>query len=119
MVTGRGGDHRYGGWAGQVGGFDVAASAYRYPSGDNVNYVAFPLQIGRSYASLGWAVGVALVPAQAALRDEENPHGWTSLNFAPSSRSCRSKDVSGMRTRHSPPAEKPNGPSTSRETWVE
>ena len=75
------------GWAGQVGGFDVdvAASAYRYPDGDDVNYVEFPLQIGRTYEALGWAIGVALAPAQASLADEDNRYGWTSLTYAPSS----------------------------------
>ena len=75
------------GWAGQVSGFDVdvAASAYRYPDGDDVNYVEFPLQIGRTYESLGWAIGVALAPAQATLGDEENRYGWTSLTYAPPS----------------------------------
>ena len=75
------------GWAGQVGSFDVdvAASAYRYPDGEDVNYVEFPLQIGRTYESLGWAIGVALAPAQAALGDEENRYGWTSLTYAPPS----------------------------------
>ena len=75
------------GWAGQMGGFDVdvTASTYRYPDGDDVNYVEFPLQIGRTYEALSWAIGVALAPAQAALGDEENRYGWTSLTYAPSS----------------------------------
>ncbi|CAL1692928.1 hypothetical protein MMB232_03111 [Brevundimonas subvibrioides] len=75
------------GWAGQVSGFDVdvAASAYRYPDGDDVNYVEFPVQIGRTYELLGWAIGVALAPAQAALGDEESRYGWSSLTYAPAS----------------------------------
>lgn len=75
------------GWAGQLGGFDVdvAAAAYRYPDGDDVNYVEFPLQMGRAYETLAWAVGVAIAPAQAALGDEENRYGWTSLTYGPPS----------------------------------
>lgn len=75
------------GWAGQVGGFDVAvaAAAYRYPDGDDVNYVEIPLQIGRTYDSFGWAIGAAFAPAQTALGDENNRYGWTSLTYAPSS----------------------------------
>ncbi len=75
------------GWEGQLGGFDVgvAASAYRYPDGDDVNYVEFPVQIGRTYDALGWAVGVALAPVQEALGDEDNRYGWTSLTYSPSS----------------------------------
>ena len=75
------------GWAGAVDGFDidVAASTYRYPDGDDVNYVEFPVQIGRTYESLGWSVGLVFAPAQAALGNEENRYGWTSLTYAPSS----------------------------------
>lgn len=75
------------GWAGQVGGFDVdvAAAAYRYPDGDDVNYVEFPLQLGRTHGALTWVIGAAFAPAQSALGDEENRYGWTSLSFAPSS----------------------------------
>ncbi|MGV9010005.1 TorF family putative porin [Brevundimonas sp.] len=75
------------GWAGQVGGFDVdvAAAAYRYPDGDDVNYVEFPLQLGRTHGAVTWAIGAAFAPAQSALGDEENRYGWTSLSFAPSS----------------------------------
>ena len=75
------------GWAGQVEGFeiDVAAAAYRYPDGDDVNYVEFPLQIGRTDEAVGWAVGVAFAPAQTALGDEDNRYGWMSLTYAPSS----------------------------------
>lgn len=56
-------------WAGQFGGFDVdvAAAAYRYPDGDDVNYVEFPLEIGRPNESFAWTIGVAIAPAQTAL----------------------------------------------------
>lgn len=75
------------GWAGEAGGFDVdvAVAAYQYPDGDDVNYIEFPLQFGGNYAALGWAVGVVFAPAQAALGDQENRYGWTSLTYAPSS----------------------------------
>jgi len=75
------------GWAGQLGGFDVdvAAAAYRYPDGEGVNYIEFPLQLGRTHGALTWIVGAAFAPAQSALGDEENRYGWTALSFAPSS----------------------------------
>lgn len=75
------------GWAGQVWGFDmdVAAAAYQYPDGDDVNYVEFPLQLGQTHEAVSWAVGVAFAPAQTALGDESNRYGWTSLTYAPPS----------------------------------
>lgn len=75
------------GWAGQVRGLDldVAAAAYRYPDGDDVNYVEFPLQLGQTHEAVSWAVGLAFAPAQTALGDESNRYGWTSLTYTPPS----------------------------------
>ena len=73
------------GWAGMLAGFDVdaAVSAYRYPDGDDVNYLEAPVQIGQTVGSLTWTVGVAYAPAQDALSDEDNRYGWAGLAYAP------------------------------------
>ena len=72
------------GWSGSVSGYDVDAgvSAYRYPDGDEVNYVEFPLQVGRTLNALTGTLGFAYAPEQTALGDEDNRYGWASLAYA-------------------------------------
>jgi uncharacterized protein (TIGR02001 family) len=73
------------GWAGSLAGFDLdaAVAAYRYPDGDDVDYLEFPLQAGRTVGAVTWTLGVAYAPAQAALGDEDNRYGWAGLDYAP------------------------------------
>ena len=73
------------GWAGVVAGLDVdaAVSAYRYPDGDDVNYVEAPVQVSQTLGALSWTLGLSYAPAQAALGEDDNRYGWVGLDFAP------------------------------------
>ncbi len=73
------------GWSGSISGYEVdaAVSAYRYPDGDDVDYVEFPVRIDRTFKALTGTVGVAYAPEQTALGDEDNRYGWASLTYAP------------------------------------
>lgn len=74
-----------GGWAGSWLGldWDAALSAYRYPGGDNVDYVELPVQAGRSFGAVTAKLGLAYAPSQRALADEDNRYVWTGLDYAP------------------------------------
>lgn len=69
------------GWAFRAGGvdFDVAAAAYAYPGGRNVNYVELPLQVSRTYDAWTALAGLAYSPEQAAL-DQDNRYVWIGLD---------------------------------------
>lgn len=73
------------GWGGDLGGFmvDAAIAAYRYPDGDGVNYVEFPVQLSRAFDALTGTVGLAYAPSQSALSDEDNTYGWAALDYGP------------------------------------
>jgi len=75
----------YAGWAGAVGGFDLDVGVWQnlYPDGDEVNYVEFPLQIGRSVGSATFTTGVVWAPAQTGTGDEANTWVWTRADYAP------------------------------------
>lgn len=75
----------YAGWTGSVAGFDVDAGVWdnRYPDGTDVDYVEFPIQIGRSVGDVTLEVGAILAPAQTGLGDEENTYLWTRAEYAP------------------------------------
>lgn len=75
----------YAGWTGSVAGFDVDVGVWdnRYPDGDDVDYVEFPLQIGRSVGDATLEVGAILAPAQNGLGDESNTYLWTRAEYAP------------------------------------
>jgi uncharacterized protein (TIGR02001 family) len=74
-----------GGWAGAWLGldWDAAVSAYRYPGGDDVDYVEIPVQASRTFGPATATLGVAYAPAQRALGDEDNRYLWTGLDYAP------------------------------------
>lgn len=75
----------YAGWTGSVAGFDVDVGVWdnRYPDGTDVDYVEFPVQVGRSIGDVTLAVGAILAPAQNGLGDEENTYFWTRADYAP------------------------------------
>lgn len=75
----------YAGWAGAVGGFDVDVGVWRnlYPDGDEVDYVEFPLQVGRSIGAATFTTGVVWAPAQTGTGDEANTWVWTRAEYAP------------------------------------
>lgn len=75
----------YAGWAGAVGGFDVDVGVWGnlYPDGDEVNYVEFPLQVGRSVGAATFTTGVVWAPAQTGTEDEANTWLWTRAEYAP------------------------------------
>ena len=74
-----------GGWAGSWLGldWDAALSAYRYPDGDDVDYVEAPVQVSRTFGAATATFGVAYAPEQRALGDEDNRYVWTCLDYAP------------------------------------
>jgi uncharacterized protein (TIGR02001 family) len=74
-----------GGWAGAWLGldWDAAVSAYRYPGGDDVDYVEIPVQASRTFGPATATLGVAYAPSQRALGDEDNRYLWTGLDYAP------------------------------------
>lgn len=75
----------YAGWYGVVAGWDVDVGVWdnRYPDGTDVDYVEFPVQIGRSIGPAAWTLGVIYAPAQTGLADEQNTYIWTRLDYAP------------------------------------
>ncbi|MDP3802443.1 TorF family putative porin [Brevundimonas sp.] len=75
----------YAGWAGAVAGFDVDAGVWTnvYPDGDDVNYVEFPLQAGRTFGDATFSAGVVWAPSQTGTGDEANTWVWTRADYAP------------------------------------
>lgn len=75
----------YAGWYGEVGGWavDVGVWDNRYPDGTDVDYVEFPVEIGRAVGPATWTLGAIYAPSQTGLGDEENTYLWTRLDYAP------------------------------------
>jgi len=75
----------YTGWAGTVAGFDVDAGVWAnvYPDGEDVNYVEFPLQVGRTFGDTTFSTGVVWAPSQTGTGDETNTWLWTRADYAP------------------------------------
>lgn len=73
------------GWAGGWLGldWDAAVSAYRYPDGDDVDYVEIPVQASRTAGPATFTLGVAYAPSQSALGDTDNRYVWSGLDYAP------------------------------------
>lgn len=118
------------GWAGTLGGFDVdaAVSAYRYPDGDDVDYIEVPVQIGQTLGALTWTVGVAYAPAQDALSDDDNRYGWAGLRYAPDGWPISLSGILGYEDGAFAPdgksdwaasAEYDVGPATLALTWID
>ncbi len=75
----------YAGWAGSVSGFDVDLGVWQnvYPDGEGVNYVEFPLQVGRAFGDATFSTGVVWAPSQTGTGDEANTWVWTRADYAP------------------------------------
>ena len=75
----------YAGWAGSAGGFDIDLGVWSnlYPDGDDVNYVEFPLQIGRTFGDATFTTGVVWAPSQTGTGDEADTWVWTRAEYAP------------------------------------
>lgn len=75
----------YAGWAGDVAGFEVDAGVWQslYPDGHDVNYVEFPLEVGRSIGDFALSAGVIWAPAQTGTGDESNRWLWTRAAYSP------------------------------------
>lgn len=75
----------YAGWAGAVAGFDLDAGVWAnaYPDGEDVNYVEFPLQAGRTFGDATFSAGVVWAPAQTGTGDEADTWVWTRAEYAP------------------------------------
>lgn len=75
----------YAGWYGEVGGWavDVGVWDNRYPDGTDVDYVEFPVEIGRAVGPVTWTLGAIYAPAQTGLADEDNRYLWTRFDYAP------------------------------------
>lgn len=75
----------YAGWAGSAGGFDLDLGVWSnvYPDGDDVNYVEFPLQAGRTFGNATFSTGVVWAPSQTGTGDEANTWVWTRAEYAP------------------------------------
>lgn len=75
----------YVGWAGVVAGWDVDVAAWQnvYPEGQDVDYVEFPVEIGRAVGPARLSVGAIWAPAQTGTADDENLWVWTQFDWAP------------------------------------
>lgn len=75
----------YAGWAGTVSGFEVDLGVWQnaYPDGDEVNYVEFPFQVGRTFGDATFSSGVVWAPSQTGTADEANTWIWTRAEYAP------------------------------------
>lgn len=73
------------GWSGEALGyvFDLGVEAYRYPGGEGVDYVEFPLSAERAIGPVTVSTGLSWAPAQDALGDEDNTYLWTGVAYAP------------------------------------
>ena len=77
----------YSGWAGVLAGFDIDVGVWQniYPDGDEVNYVEFPVQAGRTFGETTFSAGVIWAPSQTGVGDQANTYVWTRADFAPES----------------------------------
>jgi len=75
----------YAGWAGSVGGLDVDLGVWanRYPDGTDVDYVEFPVQVGRTFGAATLTAGAIYAPAQTGLGDEDDRYLWIQGRYAP------------------------------------
>lgn len=75
----------YAGWAGAISGFDVDLGVWQnvYPDGDDVSYVEFPLQVGRTFGDVTLTTGVVWAPSQTGTGDEANTWVWSRVDYAP------------------------------------
>lgn len=75
----------YAGWAGSAAGFDLDLGVWStvYPDGEDVNYVEFPLQAGRTFGAVTFSAGMIWAPAQTGTGDEANTWLWTRADYAP------------------------------------
>lgn len=75
----------YAGWSGSVSGFDVDLGVWQnvYPDGDDVNYVEFPLQVGRTFGDATFSTGVFWAPSQTGTGDQSDTWVWTRADYAP------------------------------------
>jgi uncharacterized protein (TIGR02001 family) len=75
----------YAGWAGSAAGFDIDLGVWSniYPGGEDVNYVEFPLQVGRTFGAMTFSTGVVWAPSQTGTGDEANTWVWTRADYAP------------------------------------
>lgn len=73
------------GWSGEVAGYviDAGVSAYRYPGGEDVDYVEIPVSAERAIGPVTVKAGFAYAPEQSALGDDDNRYVWTGADFAP------------------------------------
>lgn len=64
--------------------WDLAVAASRYPDGSDVDFVEFPVQVGRTTGPWTWALGAIWAPSgQVGLNDRSNRYGWASATYAP------------------------------------
>ncbi len=77
----------YGGRAWDVAGFEIDLGIWGnfYPDGDAVNYVEFPVQIGRTLGATTLSAGAVWAPSQTGTGDEANLWVWTRARYAPES----------------------------------
>jgi hypothetical protein len=70
-----------------VAGLDVDVGVWDnfYPGGTDVNYVEFPLEVGRAFGDLTLTTGVVWAPAQTGTGDEDNTWVWGRAEYAPGS----------------------------------
>lgn len=75
----------YVGWAGSVSGFDVDLGVWSnvYPDGEDVDYVEFPFQIGRTFGDATFSSGVVWAPSQTGTGDAANTWVWTRAEYWP------------------------------------
>lgn len=75
----------YAGWSGEAGGFEVDLGAWGnlYPDGDDVDYIEFPLEIGRTVGPARFGAGVIWAPSQVGTGDEDNTYAWMRAEYAP------------------------------------
>lgn len=75
----------YGGRAWDVAGFEIDLGIWAnvYPDGDAVNYVEFPVQIGRAVGATTLSAGAVWAPSQTGTGDQSNLWVWTRADYAP------------------------------------
>lgn len=73
------------GWAVTLGDWEIDVGIWQnvYPEGADVDYVEFPLQIGRAIGPATVSAGAVWAPAQTGTGDDENLWMWTRLDWAP------------------------------------
>ena len=118
------------GWAGSAAGFDLDLGVWsnHYPGGEDVAFLEFPIQAGRTLEPVDLSLGLVWAPAQTGTGDEADAWLWTRIEHAPQAWPVRLYATLGYEEGGFAPdgktdwglgLEVPAGPATLGLAWVD